>query len=946
MNPTFGQEEMKMKKLTWVLLPAFAFAGVSGCGPVADEQFKTCQVDADCLQPQVCVDNACVAPGDEDIEIADNVRYLEKHYAFREVTVEADRLVFEFGIPAAELGVAVGDLIVGRGGETGYLRKVEAIHNDGTSMMLETSIAQIQEAVSGSWHRNSGELVGEVTQFESDFGRLRVLRDDHGDLTRYGQLRQAASECDCPGGGSSEDCCEEPPPGDFQYEVKLTEHPANGTIFEKTFDITCGGGGDNLNCTQGQCACENGTCPSGYECVTDACTQDDIDMGREAGVCRRTGVSQASVTVGMKFVEPSAIRFDPRFDVTSKTESHWIIFRKLTHFHVVLGGSFEADMKVQAYTDLGLSYEPDEIEVFNMSKNIWFGIGWFPVMLQLRFTFFAGWDIALNVGGSVTTGVKVSASLDAGGQWHNETTADGGYKGTPTREGEFTTIWLTRFPDPTWYEPEYEAHGKLTINTWVKPQIAAYFYGEGPGPEFWLKPMLTYILHFLPKVCHEMFASMQLGLTLSLGIFEELGLTGPTWFLFSNHPDSMGNALFSIEPWYLFNTCNCEPKQKRVCFNDDKEVRWADDCDVVDETPEGLIEDCDAQGQVCVDGKCVPDGYGDLAGLIKDAQTEEPIEGATIEIYQRDTLLDTLSSGVDGRYSKTDLAVGSYTLEVEKEGYLPATVVVNILDGEVTEVTPLRKLPEDCEGNGTASGQIVNAVTGEGVPAHIEFRAGVDVKEGDVVAEADADADGFYTVELPSGNYTGEVSYNNFATGWFDIVVCGPGDWPNQNAAISPLDDGNWRIVLTWGENPADLDLHCVTPAIEGQQHHIFYRAACRGSRDEAPYADLDVDDRNSFGPETVTIADLRSGDYTFHVHNYGGENEDEPGTLAGSYARVQVYNPDGFRVRAFNVNAGGFWWHAFTLRGPDGDVSQGGSCANAACTNPADFDPPACFPQ
>ena len=902
-----------MRRKAWLVVPWLVLLtgllGVVGCNIQSDPY--SCQVDADCMSPQQCVEGQCLAEGDRDIEVADNVRWLEKHAGFRSVDVEPDRLVFTFDGPAASYDVEEGYMVVGKGmdGHTGYLRHVERKMVDGSVMILETTPASLFEAVSGEWTRRFSLHDGELVYFESPIGL--TLNDVHLAPTEAGDgLRQL----------------EQPA---YSGRVNL----AGRELFSERFEVSCGGD----NCVAGSCQCNaSPDCPSGYQCDQADCDPDnEIDDEKYKGVCRLIGQSTAFVEIKLEFVEPSYVQLDPEFEITTK--SSWLGFGGLKKFKIAAGADFETNINVKASAEAGASYS-NEVELLTLSKDIWFALGWLPVNVQIEFKFIGGYSLELAVGGAVTTGFDVSADLSIGAEWRSEWD-DGA-------EDEWRPF-ATRNWQKNFHEPQWEAHGEVTARVWLKPVVAFKLYHQ-VGPEIVVQPRLNATFHFLPKVCWEVWVDIMAELNLRFGFFEDLGLGPVGWTMVDNRPEGQGrdaDAWFLFDPWWLYNNCSCEPEHDhQVCYDD--KVHWADACDEVDESAAGLVEDCPAQGQKCVDAQCVPDGFGDLAGLIKDAQTEEPIEGATIEIYQRDDLIDTLTSGADGRYSKTHLAVGSYTLQIEKEGYLPATVVVNILDGEVTEVTPLRKLPEDCTGNGTASGQIVNAVTGEGVPAHIEFRAGVDVKEGDVVGEADADGDGFYTVELPSGNYTGEVNYSNFATGWFDIVVCGPGDWPEQNAAISPLDDGNWRIVLTWGENPPDLDLHCVTPAIEGQQHHIFYRAACRGSRDEAPYADLDVDDRNSFGPETVTIADLRSGDYTFHVHNYGGENEDEPGTLAGSYARVQVYNPEGFRVRAFNVSAGGFWWHAFTLTGPDGDVSQGGSCPNAACTNPADFDPPACFPQ
>jgi len=65
-----------------------------------------------------------------------------------------------------------------------------------------------------------------------------------------------------------------------------------------------------------------------------------------------------------------------------------------------------------------------------------------------------------------------------------------------------------------------------------------------------------------------------------------------------------------------------------------------------------------------------------------------------------------------------------------------------------------------------------------------------------------------------------------------------------------------WKqFTLTWGENPGDLDSHLWTPSINNQVHHIFY--ANQGSPTSGPFAELDVDDVTSYGPEHITIFDM-----------------------------------------------------------------------------------------
>ncbi|TPW17201.1 MAG: hypothetical protein FD130_750 [Halothiobacillaceae bacterium] len=83
---------------------------------------------------------------------------------------------------------------------------------------------------------------------------------------------------------------------------------------------------------------------------------------------------------------------------------------------------------------------------------------------------------------------------------------------------------------------------------------------------------------------------------------------------------------------------------------------------------------------------------------------------------------------------------------------------------------------------------------------------------------------------------------------------------------------GSAKIKLTWGENPDDLDSHLTGP-VEGSatRFHVYFGS--KGSQAAAPYAELDVDDTSSFGPEIITINRFTPGLYRYSVHHYSGSS-------------------------------------------------------------------------
>ena len=95
------------------------------------------------------------------------------------------------------------------------------------------------------------------------------------------------------------------------------------------------------------------------------------------------------------------------------------------------------------------------------------------------------------------------------------------------------------------------------------------------------------------------------------------------------------------------------------------------------------------------------------------------------------------------------------------------------------------------------------------------------------------------------------------------------------------LDAPTIQITLTWGENPSDLDSH-LAASIAGENFHVYY--GDMGSLASEPYASLDTDDVDSYGPEVISIASLSQGTYRYSVRHYAGT-----GTIETSGAEVNV---------------------------------------------------------
>jgi len=97
------------------------------------------------------------------------------------------------------------------------------------------------------------------------------------------------------------------------------------------------------------------------------------------------------------------------------------------------------------------------------------------------------------------------------------------------------------------------------------------------------------------------------------------------------------------------------------------------------------------------------------------------------------------------------------------------------------------------------------------------------------------------------------------------------------------------RIILNWGmrqEQVRDADSH-LWCACQDPQGHVSYQNT-RHARDTHG-VELDVDDRDWGGPETITLINPPPGEYVYWVHNFSGP----PATLADSEAIVRVLFDD-----------------------------------------------------
>lgn len=146
--------------------------------------------------------------------------------------------------------------------------------------------------------------------------------------------------------------------------------------------------------------------------------------------------------------------------------------------------------------------------------------------------------------------------------------------------------------------------------------------------------------------------------------------------------------------------------------------------------------------------------------------------------------------------------------------------------------------------------------------------------------------------------------------------------WFNRFSVSPALPPGRIRIALDWDASPRDLDAHLVKRG----HYHLSYRE----TKKVEDHAWLDRDDRDGFGPETVTVLKLDpNAHYTYYVHDFTNRAARASGKLAESRAHVRVYSQSGL-LHTFTAPATGkgTLWKVFEITG--GQITATGGISDA----------------
>ena len=316
-------------------------------------------------------------------------------------------------------------------------------------------------------------------------------------------------------------------------------------------------------------------------------------------------------------------------------------------------------------------------------------------------------------------------------------------------------------------------------------------------------------------------------------------------------------------------------------------------------------------------------GKGIINGVVIKADERSPIENATIKFYDQDNnLFKKVYTDMSGKYS-TNLDIGNYRMVISAKGFMSFQDSCEIDSGIelYKEASMMVDNTGEWEATGYVSGVIIDSVTGDLIQeAALNVRKGWNNKSNEILLTSATNSLGEYAFELPYGNYTVELIKEGYITGYINIISQ-VNSTTNQNGDLTPaLDENNdkLRVVLSWGEQPYDLDAHIFGPTIGGYgRFHVYF-----GKKYYADYIDgsyetlvnLDRDDLNSYGPETITLKEgNNSGVYSYYVQDYSNRYSSDSNMLSLSNAKVKIY-VNGQLRNTFSVpyNIDGTVWHVF----------------------------------
>lgn len=299
------------------------------------------------------------------------------------------------------------------------------------------------------------------------------------------------------------------------------------------------------------------------------------------------------------------------------------------------------------------------------------------------------------------------------------------------------------------------------------------------------------------------------------------------------------------------------------------------------------------------------------------------LEGAEVALYSMSnpsTPISTQSTDENGKFA-FNVSKGEYQMVISAEGYQTLKSVQKVEDDEIKYAEHILLIDNGQIGNGSAGGTVTDAINGRGISgAKLKLRTDWNNKTGPYVEGVELETNNsgnYYFENLPVGYYTVEASLHGYVTGYTNIIVLNSNPKTDFDFTITPLlAEDEIRIVLTWGDEPSDLDSHLIGRTPNDDTFNLYYSDKQYYFND-IEMANLDVDDTSSYGPETITILENIHGAYTYAVHDYSHRSSSDSTALSLSGAVVRVF-VGSEQIGEYHVPTDqvGTYWTVFQISG------------------------------
>jgi hypothetical protein len=314
---------------------------------------------------------------------------------------------------------------------------------------------------------------------------------------------------------------------------------------------------------------------------------------------------------------------------------------------------------------------------------------------------------------------------------------------------------------------------------------------------------------------------------------------------------------------------------------------------------------------------CEKDTYI-INGEVKNV-SDVDVASASVYLYTEGT--------TDVKYSATTDTEGQFLFNNVEEGYYDISILADGYQESKTSIHLKNNLNQDIilAGSAELNGRVIDAQTGLGVDSvMLAF-----TRDPNVILPKNAqliiwtDIHGIFNCDsFPTGTFRMIIDTIGFSKRIIDNIELKSGtNSLGDIALITPPEAGNYRIILSWGFDPTDLDAHITGPDGHGNRFHICYWN--KATPDNS--VSLDLDDSWRYGPETITIREPADGTYRYSVHNYSDQSANGGLGIYESPAHVEIYNSAGLIEEFVAPSAdslSGNTWSVFEMQVSAGSIA------------------------